>query len=211
MFEKFFYFAGTFAEAGLALFGINHVFEQPRYIVRQDLGQHLEIRDYPPAAAVETTAGGATRNQASDTAFRLLFAYIAGENAGSQTIAMTAPVQQKPALIAMTAPVRVDTTANGEMVMRFFLPAKQAADPPKPNDPRVRVVMTPAATVAALRYSGNPTDAARAMHEKELLTRLAATSWRPAGAPYFLGYDPPFAIPFVKRNEVVVEVTAGSR
>jgi hypothetical protein len=33
-----------------------------------------------------------------------------------------------------------------------------------------------------------------------------STGWQPAGTPYALNYDPPFAIPFLKRNEVVVEV-----
>jgi hypothetical protein len=91
--------------------------------------------------------------------------------------------------------------------MRFSLPAKVAGYPPAPMDPRVRIVVVPPTTVAALRYSGNPTEAARRAREQDLFRRLTSTGWQPVGAPYTLNYDPPFAVPFLKRNEVVVEVS----
>lgn len=49
MLDRFLYFVSTFAEAGLAVFGINSIYEQPAYTVRADLGDGLEIRDYRPA------------------------------------------------------------------------------------------------------------------------------------------------------------------
>jgi hypothetical protein len=210
MFDKFFYYATTFAESVVAIFGVSGVFEQPSYTVRQDLGGGLEIRDYGQAAAVEAWATGATNEQAAQTAFRLLFGYITGDNVGGQTIAMTTPVRRTSSLIAMTTPVRVENASTGGVTMWFYLPEKNAADPPKPLDPTVRVVTIPPSTVAALRFSGNPTEQSRTSHRQELLTRLAATQWRAQGEPYLLGYDPPFTIPFLKRNEVAVAVTANS-
>ncbi len=209
MFDRFLYLVSTFAEAGLAVFGINSIYEKPPYTVRTDLGHGLEIRDYRPAAAVETTVTAPTRDLASKKAFNLLFAYIAGANTGGQTIAMTTPVQQEPVLIAMTAPVRTDMAEDAGEIhlrMRFFLPSKRAANPPVPQDPRVRLTTVPGVTVAALRFSGNPTEPTRARKEADLLARLAGTPWRPTGTPYLLGYDPPFTIPFLKRSEVVVPV-----
>ena len=123
---------------------------------------------------------------------------------------MTTPVQQASTLIEMTTPVRVDAAATGgqpEVTMRFSLPAKVAGNPPVPMDPRVRIVTLPPSTVAALRYSGNPTEADRSAHQQDLLRRLVSTGWQPAGTPYLLNYDPPFAVPFLKRNEAVVEVS----
>ena len=216
MFDKFFYFATTFAEGCLAVFGMNGAFEQPAYHVRELAPPGLEIRDYGPLAAAETTVTGNP-----DAAFRLLFAYISGGNDGARMIAMTAPVQQAPvqqapvqqapAMIAMTTPVRQDIAASGATTMRFFLPARLAANPPKPLDPRVRITTTPPATVAVLRYSGNPTPDQRDEKQRALFSRLATTAWKPAGTPYFLSYDPPFTIPFLKRNEVAIAVTANSR
>ena len=210
MLDQIAYYAKTFAETAPAIFGIRGAFEQQPYVIREDLGQGLEIRDYGQTAAAEATVVAPTRKQASETAFRLLFAYITGANGGHQTVAMTTPVQQTSALIGMTAPVRIDAAATGgqsEVAMRFFLPAKLSGNPPVPMDPRVRIVTVPASTVAALRYSGNPTEAARSAHEQDMLRRLSATAWQPAGSPYVLNYDPPFAIPFLKRNEIAVEVS----
>ena len=213
MFDRLMYFVWTFAEAGLAVFGINSIYEQPPYTVRTDLGDGLEIRDYRPVAAVETTVTEPNRDLASSRAFNLLFAYIAGANTGGQTIAMTTPVQQESILIPMTAPVRTDMTENGGetvVTMRFFLPATRAANPPVPQDPGVRLTIVPGATVAALRFSGNATERTRVRKEAELLARLGRTAWQPAGTPYLLGYDPPFTIPFLKRSEVVVAVSPRS-
>ena len=90
MFEKFFYYMTTLAEAGLAVVGINGLYEQPPYQVRQDLGAGLEIRDYGPVTAIETTTSG---QDAANRAFRQLFAYITGTNESGRTIAMTVPVR----------------------------------------------------------------------------------------------------------------------
>jgi hypothetical protein len=210
MLDQIAYYAKTFAETAPAIFGIRATFEQQPYAVAEDLGQSLEIRTYGESVAAEAKVTAPTREQASDTAFRVLFTYITGANRGGQTIAMTTPVQQTPTLIEMTTPVRIDAAAaagQAEVTMRFSLPAKVAGNPPAPIDPRVRIVTVPPATVAALRYSGNPTDAAREAHQQDLLRRLASTGWQPAGTPYALNYDPPFAVPFLKRNEIVVEVS----
>lgn len=209
MLDKLAYYAKTLAETAPAIFGIRGTFEQPAYTIKADLERGLEIRDYAPSVAAEATIAAPTQREASETAFRLLFAYIAGANQGRQTIAMTTPVQQDSTLIAMTTPVRVDAApAQGQtrIGMRFTLPAGLSANPPKPTDPRVSLLTEPAKTVAALRYTGNPSEIARAEHQQTLLRRLQSSGWRPTGTPYALNYDPPFAIPFLKRNEVAVEV-----
>ena len=192
MFEKFFYYMTTLAEAGLAVVGINGLYEQPPYQVRQDLGAGLEIRDYGPVTAIETTTSG---QDAANRAFRQLFAYITGTNESGRTI-------------AMTVPVRMDAAPAQGMTMRFFLPSGQAPDPPRPVDGTVRVVKLPAATVAALRFSGNPDATAQRERTRELLARLETSQWRKTSEPYLLSYDPPFTIPFLKHNEIAVSVSS---
>jgi hypothetical protein len=44
MFDRLMYFVWTFAEAGLAVFGINGIYEQPPYTVRTDLGDGRDHR-----------------------------------------------------------------------------------------------------------------------------------------------------------------------
>ena len=66
--------------------------EEPRFALVLKDGD-FELRDYPELVAAEVTVGG-SRNEASSAGFRLLAGYIFGGNAGSRTIAMTAPVTQ---------------------------------------------------------------------------------------------------------------------
>ena len=165
MLEKFFYFAMMLAEAGLAVFGATGTFEQPPYAVRGQLEEGLEIRDYRPQVAVETTLESGSDEHA---AFRRLFDYITGDNGPDQ-------------LIAMTMPVRLGPAGSAGPTMRFFLPAKFAARPPPPKGRLVRIVRLPAMTVAAYRFTGNPTPQARQTAEATLMRRLSATSWRPVG------------------------------
>ncbi len=211
MFEKFFYYAATFLATGPALFGVRGGFEQPAYAVRATPSPNLEIRDYGATVAVQAVVADPDRKQASETAFRLLFAYIVGENTGGAAIAMTTPVRMTPTLVPMTTPVRSEPGTANALTMRFFLPQKYAANPPVPSDSRVSLVTTRATTVATLRFSGNPDGSAVADRERELLARLAGTAWRAKGAPYLLAYDPPFTISFLKRNEIAVEVSEATR
>ena len=193
-----FYYMLTFAEAAAGFVGIRSVYEQPHYAVVQHLGHAIEVRDYAPRLAVETDETGDGRE-----AFMRLFRYITGENAGSEKIAMTAPVSRSGEKIAMTAPVQV--TEGG--MMRFFLPQDVAANgAPNPLDPAVRLVRIPAQRIAAIRFSGVP-DAGKAREMTQiLLDTLRRSNIRTEGTPYQLTYDAPFTLPFVRRNEVAVAV-----
>jgi hypothetical protein len=206
----FCYYLLTFAESITSIVGIRSVYEQPHYVVVHDLGQNTEIRRYDPRVAIEATIGGKNRDRAASEAFGLLFRYITGANKGSAKIAMTAPVQTETASerIEMTAPVQTATDASGALSMRFFLPQKvAAAGAPPPTDPRLHLVDVPAETLAALRYSGIDGESVRAAKRAELLSILANSPWKPVGDVFTMNYDPPFTIPFLRRNEVAVDVT----
>ncbi|MDE2580152.1 MAG: heme-binding protein, partial [Rhodospirillales bacterium] len=151
--------------------------------------------------------------------FRRLAGYIFGANHVARQIAMTAPVGQFPVVqspvvqspagrtIAMTAPVAHAPNPDGSWTVRFFMPAAETPETlPEPNDPAVRLVMVPASTCAVLRFSGRPTEAAIASARRLLLATLAGSLWRPAGEPLIWYYDPPWTLPFLRRNEVVMPV-----
>ena len=156
----FFYYLLTFAESITSVFGLRFPYEQPPYVVIQDLGQSVEIRHYDAREAIEATVAGPDREKAAGEAFNLLFRYITGANKGEQKIAMTIPVRtDMPERIAMTVPVQT-TAAENQISMRFFLPhAVTQAGAPAPLDPRLHLVQIPATTIAALRYSGVATQA----------------------------------------------------
>ncbi len=191
---KVLYFLLTFLESGLAAFGIRAFSEQPPYTVVATLGPGVEIRRYGPAVVAET--GGD-----SNEAFGRLFRYITGANRGDRLIKMTTPVGQ-------SGGGRLGGGSVEPITMRFVLPRAVAADPPPATDPTVRIVTLPARTVAAIRFSGSFGPAAVAAHLATLQAMLAAAGKRTKGTPSFLGYDPPFTIPFLRRNEVAIEVEA---
>jgi len=194
---------------GCSVFGIRSGYEQPTYEVVERLGEVMEVRRYPSRLAVETTADGADRDEARNAAFRRLFDYISGENAGGREVAMTAPVESaaERTEIAMTAPVET-RDATGEAVrMRFFLPASfNRASAPAPSDPEVRIVTLPQSTLAVRRFSGRWSEASLAEETTALLGRLEGSGWQPAGEPFTMFYDPPFTLPWLRRNEVAVAV-----
>jgi len=45
-----------------------------------------------------------------------------------------------------------------------------------------------------------------ARHEAELTALLARSDWQSAGPAVALFYDPPWTLPFLRRNEVAVPV-----
>ena len=204
--SKILYFLATFAESGLSVFGIRAPYEQPAYTVVRDLGDAVEIRKYAPRVAVETAIVDGNDGQA----FGRLFRYITGANTAGRTISMTAPVQEGPApssggrTIATTVPVEL-----GQASMRFFLPKAVAANPPSPTDKLVSIVTLPAQEFGVIRFSGTLNRQSKEKQDAALRRVLAKASIVPAGASSVLSYDPPFAIPFLRRNEIAVPVNGG--
>ena len=195
---------------GCSVVGIRTGTEEPRYTVVQTMGA-LEIRQYAPRLAAQTTVSG-DEYTARGTGFRRLAGFIFGGNHTGASIAMTAPVAQAGAqaassTIAMTAPVGQDQVAPGQWRIRFFMPAKYtAATLPQPNDPAVQIVTVPAETIGVYRYTGSIGAQATAAADRELLRLLQGSGWVAAGQPVTWFYDPPWTIPFLRRNEAAVPV-----
>lgn len=197
------------AESVLGIVGIRVGTEEPPYDA-EPLAEGLEIRRYRPRIAAETTVE-APEEQARSEGFRRVARYIFGGNTGSQKIAMTAPVSQSSSRgtkIEMTAPV--SRTGDGEngWVIRFFMPSKWTMSTlPVPDDDRVRLVEVPAETVAVLRFTGDRGQAAVAARSAELLDALRDEGIEATGEPQAWFYDPPWTVPFRRRNEVVVSIS----
>ncbi len=187
--------------------GIRSGTEEPQYTVLQTQGP-LEIRAYGARLAAETEVTGSEYSARSD-GFRRVARYIFGANSDKGSIAMTAPVAQAGGshTIAMTAPVGQTQSAPGVWRIRFFMPAKYTpATLPRPDDPAVKIVTVPAETYGVYRYSGSTDPAATAIADRELLRQLQGSGWVSAGQPVAWFYDPPWTIPFLRRNEAAVLV-----
>jgi hypothetical protein len=183
--------------------------EQPKFDVVETLTDGVEVRRYARALVAEVTVGS-DHDDAVDEGFERLARYIFGENAGREVLPMTSPVTQRGDRLPMTTPV-TQRPEDGAWTIAFFLSnADRASDAPRPNDPAVRLVEHPARLLAAARYSGNNTEPRREAARTRLLEALASSGFQPVEGVHWAQYDAPFAVPFLKRNEALVEVIPGS-
>lgn len=166
-----------------------------------------ELRRYPQTVLVETTAS----NQR--VAFRRLFRYISGANQGNESISMTAPVEtQAGESISMTTPVRSEQTETDAETLRmaFYLPSEYSPETaPQPTDSDVSLVTEPQKTVAVEQFSWYAFEWRVARRTQKLLSKLDREGIEAVSDAYLLRYNDPWTPPFMRRNEVVVEIVEG--
>ena len=162
--------------------------EEPVYQVEKAWeAEQIEIRAYAPRIMAVTGM-----NEDSDSGFSVLAGYIFGGNAEEQKIAMTAPVQQ---------------TMAGEKEMAFMMPAEYALrDLPQPEDQRVSFREAPAYTAAVIQFSGWASAEKADENWQQLQRFLIAEGIDITGEPTLNQYNPPWTLPFMRRNEIIVPV-----
>ena len=180
--------------------------ERPGYEVISSAEAGIEIRRYAPMIIAQVTMQGA-REEAIGDGFRLLADYIFGNNTVSQEIAMTAPVQQQASeKIAMTAPVQQQAEGNAWTVS-FVMPSEYTMETlPKPNNERVTLKQVPTKRVIAITFSGTNSDKNIAEHEEQLKAYIQANNLQTTGQPTYAFYNPPWTLPPMRRNEVMIEL-----
>ncbi|MEM7223030.1 MAG: heme-binding protein [Pseudomonadota bacterium] len=199
----------SLALGGCSVVGIRDAYEQPSYTVVETIDENVEIRRYTSRLAAEVTVATADPDQGSREAFGLLFDYLSGANAPEAKIEMTSPVAMARAGAKITMTTPVETAVEGQgLTMRFFLPSSFTEEKaPQPTDSRVSIVSLPAQTLAALRYSGSRDSEHAAEKKAQLRNTLAASAWQPAGEAVSYYYDPPWTLPWFRRNEAIAPVT----
>ena len=131
--------------------------------------------------------------------------FIFGGNQSGSNIAMTAPVGQDQLPPGQLQPGQ---SQPGQWRISFVMPKKYTSSSlPQPNDPAVHIVTAPGQTVAVYRYTGSIDPAATDAAERELLRLLQGSGWVASGHPVAWFYDPPWTVPFLRRNEAAVPVT----
>lgn len=207
-----YYFSGLLLISllsGCSVFGINSV-EEASYDAIHVEGDY-ELRLYQPMVIAETYVEGEF-DAAGDIAFNRLFDYISRDNISSSKIAMTAPVivdqsgSDRRKKIGMTVPVLEQRKDQGWRYM-FVLPAAYTIKTaPAPLDEKVKLSSMPQKKVAVLRFSGLRDELI--ISQKTLLLEqwIAAKSWTPASEPRWAGYNPPWTLPFYRRNEVMIDI-----
>ena len=191
--------------AGCSVLGKRTANEPPYKVLSQD--GEIEIRQYGEMIVAETVVEG-SYGQTSGAAFSRLAGYIFGKNRAKQKLAMTAPVLQEPVSekISMPAPVIQEKKGNA-WVMSFVMPEGYRLETlPVPLDDAVKLRMLPGKKVGVIRYSG--------LHSEHNLRNFAEklTGWlekngnRVLSGARSASYDPPWTLPFLRRNEVHIDI-----
>lgn len=197
-----------FATTGTAM-----AYEEPEYQVLAE-GEDYEIRAYEPYLVAETVVEG-DYGDSGGQGFRILAGYIFGDNNASEKMAMTAPVTREPAeslKMNMTVPVISERVAGAERYRyQFVMERKYTRETlPLPEDERVTIREIPARTMAVHRYSGRWTASNFEKHTTILLRALERDGIEIVGTPRSAAYNAPFVPPFLRRNEVLVEIDPAS-
>lgn len=164
--------------------------EEPSWTSITRLGD-VEVRHYEETVQAVTTLPS---ERHTGTGFKRLAGFIFGGNHSNQEIAMTAPVQE--------------ALYQEQPEMAFTMPSQYHFDElPQPNDPTVELRVQPARTVAVVAFSGWAT--AAKIDKKTTLLRdtLEQNGILETGELYLNQYNPPWTPPFMRRNEVMVEIS----
>ena len=163
--------------------------EEPSWTLVETLDQ-VELRDYAPSIQAVTRL---EHSGQTSSGFQRLAGFIFGGNETGEKIAMTAPV--------------VETLQTDEPVMAFTLPSEYTlSDLPIPADDSVTIKPVPGRTMAAIRFSGWATAGKVERNTQELIETLEAYGIDAVGTPSLNQYNPPWTPPFLRRNEIMVEV-----
>lgn len=183
--------------------------EEPKYSVLEK-APPFELRAYAPMILAQVQVEG-DLDEASAQGFRLIAAYIFGQNQVNEKVAMTAPVtveeqSVKNQKIAMTAPVNIEKE-GGVWTVSFVMPSEYSLETlPKPLNPKVILKPIPAAKKAVITFSGFYDSDKVGQKTKALEEWISSRNLQPISAPTFARYNPPWTLPFMRRNEVLIDV-----
>jgi hypothetical protein len=184
--------------------------ETPKYeLVTKAKG--YEVRAYAPHIIAEVEVSG-SYGESLNQGFRKVADYIFGNNTAKDSIAMTAPVlhekQSASEKIAMTAPVLHEKAGEKDSYkLAFVMPSKYTMETlPKPNNAEVTLRAIPEKKFAVRSFGGYATQAKVERETKKLLDALKTNNITPSSGPSTAQYNPPWTPPFMRHNEVMVEV-----
>ena len=187
--------------------------EEPSYKTLVQDGS-MEVRLYEPRLSAVTHLSG-DMDQASNQGFRRIADFIFRNNtsnrpstesssASAEKIAMTAPVIVKPHG-SQASGAAYQNAENWSV--EFVMPKVYTQDTlPRPNNPQVSITAIPTKTYAVLTYSGLNTQSRIQKEIDALSAWIQSKGFKATGEPQLARYDPPWTLPFWRRNEIWIEL-----
>lgn len=179
--------------------------EEPSYRVLEQF-EPFEIRQYAPLIVAQVEVSG-DLSEASSAGFRLIADYIFGNNISVQkgSPSMAEPAPEK---IAMTVPVIAESKKDqASWIIQFVMPKQYQLDTlPKPNNSLVKLVQVGPQKVAVIRFSGFVSEDKLQEKTHALRSWIEARNGIIAGNPRLARYNPPWSLPWTRRNEILIPI-----
>ena len=178
-----------------------------KLILKED---KFEIREYAPKIIAQVEVFG-DFDDASSKGFKILADYIFGNNTsndGNSRIEMTAPVEieaisQK---INMTKPILAEGNDNN-WIVSFIMPNEFTLKTlPKPNNKSIKIFSLPKEKYAVIIFSGLIRESSYLEKENLLIRFIEEKNLKTSGEIKIARYNPPWTLPFFRRNELMVKV-----
>lgn len=184
--------SAMFTVTGCSVMGKSTVEIAPYTVLQSN--DPYELRHYERMVLVSTVMES---SNGRNTPFGRLFDYISGNN-DSQT------------KIPMTAPVFMDRAqAADQTMMSFVMPADfNVEDTPIPLDQAVSIEEVSDYTVATITFNGRLQEGNITKHQALLESWIDAQGLTVIGEAKTAGYNAPFTLPAMRRNEVLIPVEA---
>lgn len=164
--------------------------EIAKYSVIKKEGK-FEVRKYPSLITASTKIDSS--RDVSNPAFMKIASYIFGKNSKNENIAMTAPV--------------ITSRDKSNFNMSFVMPSGyNLKSLPMPLVDDVKLGKIGDRNIGTIRFSGFTGEDKVRMMEKKLMEWLKNKKIRTRGKPFLMRYNSPWAIPFLRRNEVGIEL-----
>jgi len=182
--------------------------DMPSYTIIEKKADY-EVRRYESFIVAETTQPG-NPAEAMSSGFNKLFQYISGDNVSRSKIKMTAPVlrssKDEGQKIPMTAPVLKQEQEGSSTIAFVMPPGSGIVDLPQPQNTSVKLRIVAPLKVAVITFSGYATDDTIKEKTAQLVNALQRDGIIARSAPRIALYNPPWTPPFMRRNEVMIDV-----
>jgi hypothetical protein len=157
-----------------------------KVLVKEDNFELRQYDSYYTAAVDEKSLNGSS-------GFSQIFDYISGSNDESKKISMTTPV--------------FNEMGKDSVSTEFVMPGSFSEETlPEPENKKIRIKRNESRLAASVTFSGNVSDSKIRDYEKKLLEWVSKKDITPVGNFYLARYNPPFIPPFLRRNEVLIDV-----
>ena len=209
--KKYYIFILAIILSGCSVIGKDNTPITSYKVLSKAKNNNIELRVYDKMVLASTPMNK-QQGEGRNSAFMKLFDYISGKNISSSKIKMTAPVLmdsegKKGTKIPMTAPVFMGNKSDSESLMSFVLPEGYTIQTaPKPKDPSVNIHQLENYKVASITFSGLLSQANINKHKAILEKWITKKGYSQVGDYKTAGYNPPFTIPSLRRNEVLIPV-----